>query len=228
MDDKELYETLEKYAESTRSDKSVAFKKLNEKPQEEVRRSQKRFKLQYLFAAAACMAVIVLCITLPLTLTDKSTDAPQGEEPTYCNGGELAFNMEESIDVLKEVYGIYAFYPTLELDSDNMAVNSISSYNDSTLHGALLGYCILEDVFTFIDVAIIPKTHVVQIYEDYFELTNVQQWRGFELKYEVELNADTELYDMKIYFSDEKYDYFVSVNNEVPTDAAAIMDILYQ
>ncbi len=227
MDDKELYETLEKYAESTRSDKSVAFKKLNEKPKGEVGRSRRRFKPQYLFAAAACMVVVVLCITLPLTLTDKSTDKPQGEEPTYCSDGELALNQEESIDVLKNVYGIYAFYPTLDPISNYLAVCSISSYSDSTLHGALLGYSILGDIFTFIDVAIIPKTHTVQIYEDYFKLTNVQQWRGFELKYQEELNADTELYDIKIYFSDEKYDYFVAVNNEVPTDAAAIMDILY-
>lgn len=219
MEDKELYEILKKYAESTRSDKEVAFKKLNEKPKEEVKQcTQKKFKPRYAFAIAMSLIVIVLCVTLPITLTDK----PQDMAPTFCETAEIFYNGEQSIDVLKNNYNIDAYYPSYTED----AVLSISSRKDSSLRGAFLGYSIEENI-VFIDFVIIPKTHILQMYEDYFDLPNVQQWDEYEIKSLKEYNAETERYDLQIYFSDSKYDYFVTANSDSEVGATELLDILY-
>ncbi len=221
MDDKKLYELLQKYAESTRNDRQVAFKKLNASPKEAERPTQKKFKPIYAFAIAMSLVVIVLCITLPLTLTGKQDNIVS---PRYCQSADIGYNQETSIDVLKEQYGIVAIYPNYTASS----VVSIFSYTDSNLRGALLGYVKEDDFILFVDLAIVPKNYILDIYENYFTFPDVQQWEDLALKYQQSLNSDTMFYDMKIYFADSKYDYFVSASSEQDLDVTYIMDILYK
>lgn len=227
MEGKELYEILQKYAEETRGDKDEDLKKLHEKQREQdaVRntRTKKKFKPQYIFATALCMIVIVLCIALPITLTDNTQEV----KPTYCNNGDISYNNEGSIDILLNEYHIYADYPTYITDNDSMSICSISSYSDSKLHGALLGYVIEEDVLMFIDLAIVPKTHILQPYEDYFAMPNKSNWKEREIRFINELNEETQMYCMQIYFSEGKYDYFVKVESDCEIDAIDILNLLY-
>lgn len=113
MDNKELYEILQEYADDVKAEKESAFKKLNEQPKEDVKQSRKRFKPQYAFAIAMCMVVVVLCIALPIALTDK----PHGYvEPTYCSSGEIIFGFEGNSLADIEKHHIDAYYPTLVTD----------------------------------------------------------------------------------------------------------------
>jgi len=227
MEDKELYEILHKYAEETRGDKDDDLKKLHEKQrlQEESRTSKtkKKFRPQYIFAVAMCMIVIVLCITLPITLIDKS-NVPQ---QTFCSSEDIAYNIEDSIDVLVNEYHIYAKYPTYNTDEDNISISSISSYSDSNLHGALLSYVVEEDNLLFIDLAIVPKTHIIESYEDYFEFPNNTNWDGKKVVFIKVYNEETEMFDMQIYFADEKYDYFVTVESDGEMNAIDVLNLLY-
>ncbi len=227
MEDKELYEILQKYAEETRGDKDEELKKLHEKQreQEEVRntKTKKRFKPQYIFATALCIIAIVLCIALPITLTGN----PQDAKSTYCNSGDLSYNNEGSIDALVNKYHIYADYPTYTTDKDSMAVLSISSYSDSGLHGAFLSYVIEEDALMFIDLAIVPKTHILQPYEDYFAMPNKSNWNEQEIRFINKLNEETQMFCMQIYFTEGKYDYFVKIESDCEIDAVDMLNLLY-
>lgn len=227
MEDKELYEILQDYADATRGDKEEDLKKLHEKQreQEEVKNTKttKRFKPQYIFAATVCVIVIVLCISLPIALTDN----PQEVNSTYCTSDVISLNNEGSIDVLVNKYHIYANYPTYTTTPDCMAVCSISSYIDSRLHGAFLGYVIEDDNLIFIEIAIVPKTHILQTYEKYFSLPNKSNWNGREIRFIKKLNKDTQMFDIQVYFEDDTYDYFVKVESEFEEDVFDILNLLY-
>lgn len=226
MDNKELYEILQEYADDVKAEKESAFKKLNEQPKEDVKQSRKRFKPQYAFAIAMCMVVVVLCIALPIALTDK----PHGYvEPTYCSSGEIIFGFEGNSLADIEKYHIDAYYPTLVTDKENMAVCSILSDKDTSLHGIQIGYVLEEDEdeMTFIELAIVPKTHILQIYEDYFDLQEKIKWNKYDVKYFRALNQGTLMYDMQIYFTDGKYDYFITVESDEEMDTSVLLNLLY-
>lgn len=221
MDNKELDEILQRYAESTRNDKDVAFKKLNEKPIEE-KRSNKRLKPRYIFATAICAIIIVLCIILPITLKD---DSPQNSGPRYCLSIDIVYNQENSFSDLTEKCGSGAFYPTCV--AEEVLFESISSLSDSSLHGAYIGYIIEDDIIIFADVNIIPKTHILEKYEEYFTLPDQEQWKSYSLKVKKAFNEETQLYDMQIYFADAEYDYFIFASSEEEMAAEQLLNILY-
>lgn len=227
MEDKELYEILQDYADATRGDKDEDLKKLHEKQREqeavERTKSKKRFKPQYVFAVAMCMIVIGLCISLPIALTDNT----QKPIPGYCSTGEIALNNEGSIDVLVNKYHIYADYPTYTTDPDCMAVCSLSSYSDCSLHGAFLGYVIEDDNLIMIEVTIIPKPHILYTYEKYFALPNKSDWNGREIRFINKPNKDTKMYDIQVYFEDDNYDYFVKAECLFEEDVFDILNLLY-
>lgn len=220
MDDKELYEILKKYAEDTKCEKESAFEKLREESQEEVRRPRKRFKPRYVFAAAICVIVIVLCIALPITLIDKPQDAI---EPTYCESIDIEYRMEDSLSVVVNNYHINALFPSNDADS----VVSISSKIDSSLHGVQLGYVIEKNGMIFIELTIIPKTHILRSYENYISLQNELKWEIYNIKFSKEYDEETLMNNMKIYFNDGKYDYFIAVESDEEIEPTNILDILY-
>ena len=218
MDNKELDEVLQRYAESTRNDKDVAFKKLNEMPKEDYR-PKKILKPRYIFASAICAIVIVLCIVLPITLTTDET--PHDNGPRYCQSIDIVYNQENSLSGLIEG----AYCPTNVIDG--MSIMSITSSTDSTLHGARLSFYIFEEVIVDINFAIVPKTHILQTYENYFNLPNQEQWEEYIIKFNKSFNAEIETYDMCIYFADSKYDYFISASSDEELGASELLNMLY-
>lgn len=227
MEDKELYEILQDYADATRGDKDEDLKKLHEKQREQEAvehiKTKKRFKPQYVFAVVMCMIVIVLCISLPIALTDN----PQEKTPTYCGIGDFSIKYEGSIEVLVDKYHIYADYPTYTTDPDCMAICSISSNSDCSLHGAFLGYVIEDDNLISIEVTIIPKPHILYTYEKYFALPNKSDWNGREIRFINKLNKYTEMFDIQVYFEDDNYDYFVKAECLLEEDVFDILNLLY-
>ena len=222
MDNKELNEILQEYAKSTQLDKDIAFKKLNEKPQPE-KRTKKRFKPQYVLSiVAVCVIAVVLCTVLPLTLTN---DSPQNNGPTFCDMVNIDYRKVENISYLKNEYHIDAFYPDREFDGTSFF--SIYSLTDSTLAGAKIEYVIFEDSLIFTDLVIIPKTHILEDYQNYFAFENEQKWGEYDLKYNKADSEDTLYINMQIYFTDGKYDYFVDVNSDEELEPTELLNIIY-
>ena len=225
MDDKELYEILQKYSEDIKSEKESAFKKLNEQHKGVVKPSRKRFKFQYAFAIAMCMIVIVLCIALPITLTENSQEVVA---PTYCTSGEIIYNQEDNLTVLIDKYHIDAYYPTYVISAEEMSICSIQSKTDASLHGALISYVIEDnDELISIDVAIVPKTHILQSYEKYFSMQDKSKWNGYDVKSFKEYNEETLMYEMQLYFTDGKYDYFIAVDSDMEIETLDLLNLLY-
>lgn len=217
MTDKELDEILQKYAESTRNSKEVAFKKLNEKPVPE-RKHTKKFKPQHIFAVAVCVVVLVLTITLPLTLVNKSS----GNSLTYFDNSELTYKGVENVSILKNEYNINAYYPM----SKEISADLISSKNN-ILRGATINYVFTGNYLTLIELSIIPNNCRIKTYEKFFELNSKQQWKEYEIRSYKEYNEKNRTYDYKVYFTDGTYDYFVTGNTTSDIDATELLDILY-
>lgn len=217
MDNKELYEILQDYAVSTRNDKEIVFKKLN---RSQKRVKQNRHKPQYIFAGLMCTIVLVLSIALPIALVDTTQN---NNQTTYCSTDDLIFNSEESLDILINDYKINAKYPSYEA----VMISSISAQNSSAFKGALLGYLIFDDTMLDIDLAIVPKTHILQIYEDYFIMQNTIAWDEYEVKFSVEKTTDFE-YKLQIYFTDDKYDYFVTSKSDIEIEPHILLNLLYE
>ena len=225
MDDKELYEILQKYADDVKGEKESALKKLNEQPNEEVKQPHKRFKQQFALAIAMCMIVIVLCIALPITLIDNSQEVVY---PTYCSSGEIIYAQEDNLTEFINKYEMDAHYPTFTMSTEEMSVCSILSKKDASLHGVQISYVIEEDdEMIFIDFAIVPRTHILQTYENYFSLQGKLKWNGYDVKSFKEYNEETLMYDMQIYFTDEIYDYFISAESDEEMDTADLLNLLY-
>lgn len=225
MDDKELYEILQKYAGNIKGEKESAFKKLNKQANEDVKLPRKRFKPQYVFAVAMCIIVIVLCIALPITLIDNSSNVI---EPTYCESNDITYSLENNLSEIINKYHIDAYYPTYLADTEDMMIASILSNKDESLHGVQISYIIEEnDEMIFIDFAIVPTTHILQTYEDYFSLQNQLKWKDYDIKYFKEYNEETLMYDMQIYFTDGKYDYFINVESDEEMNTSELLNFLY-
>ncbi|MDE5601801.1 MAG: hypothetical protein K2J16_04815 [Clostridia bacterium] len=222
MDNKELDEILQNYAKSTQPDMDIAFKKLNEKPQPE-KRPKKRFKPQYALSIAVCVIAVVLCTVLPLTLT--KADSPQNSEPTYCERVNIDYNIEEDISVFKTKYNIDAYYPNIEFGGTTY--NSISSQTDSSFAGAKIVYSIFDENVIFVELVIIPKTHILEEYEHYFDLDDEQKWRGYDLKYNKEDCNEMLFYGTLIYFTDGTYDYFLAIDCDRDLGAGELLDMIY-
>lgn len=230
MDDKELYDILKESGDDIKREKDTALKKLNEMPQEEVKRSKLSVKPQIWYILSACLIALVLCIALPISLTSTtfSTNNEQNVEPTYTYPGDVMYNLEDGISTLKDKYGINALFPTFKTEDPGfMSCMFLSSRKDDTLKGATLGYVIDDDKYLDISLTIIPKTHIVDTYKVYFELPNEQQWREFNIKYGQSQNDVTAFYDTKIYYADSKYDYFVKVESDVMISVVDLLDMLY-
>lgn len=217
MDNKELYEILQDYAESTRNDKDRAFKKLNEQPKQPSR-AKNRSKSQIAFASMMCSVILALCIALPITFTTENA-----AEITYCAIEDLIYENEEDISVFQNQYNINAMYPKREA----VLIKSISSISDSNFKGVLLGYFEFEETVIDIELAIVPKTYMLQIYESYFEFENSAQWGEYKIIYKTVMNPKTGSYDMKIYFTDGQYDYFITAQSDGEIAPTNLLNILY-
>lgn len=222
MDNKELDEILQSYAKATQPDKEIAFKKLNEKPQPE-KRPKKRFKLQYALSLAVFVIAVVLCTVLPLTLT--KADSPQNSEPTYCERVHIDYHKVEDISILKNDYNINAYYPNAEYEG--ATCSSITSQTDSSFVGAKIMYSIFDEDVLFVELVIIPKTHILEEYEHYFTLEDEQKWRGYNVKYFKEDCNEMLFYGTMIYFADSKYDYFLAIDCDRDLGVGELLDMVY-
>lgn len=217
MDNKELYEILQDYAESTRNDKDRAFKKLNEQPKQPSR-AKSRSKSQIIFASMMCSVILALCIALPITFTTENA-----AEITYCAIEDLVYEDEVDIAIFQNQYNLNAMYPKREA----VLIRSISSISDPNFKCALLGYFEFVEVMIDIDLTIVPKTHILQVYEKYFKLENSVQWEEYKIIYETVMNPKTGSYDMKIYFTDGSYDYFITAQSDGEIAPTNLLNILY-
>ena len=166
MNDREFNEIMQKYVQSTRPNKDIALKKLNQMP-ESNNRPRKRIKPQFICAAVMCSIILVLCIALPVTLIDNSP-----ARSVYYGIDDTSLNMVESIDVLKNEFRVDAKYPNVNAD----VVYSVSSNKSNLIIGALLEFWVFDVKVFNAEFVVVPKSYILEKYENYFDSSVSQQW----------------------------------------------------
>lgn len=209
---------MHKYVESTKLDKDIAFKKLKNNS-ESIKKTQIKYKPKIAFAAMLCTIIVVLSITLPLTLIKDYEDITK-----YYGSDDIFYCDVEDENVLINDYGIKAYFPKVKAD----IVNIISSSSDGILNGAVLEYFVYDKIVFNAEFVTISKNCILQKYDSYFNHTNLQKWKNFELKYMSLYNINTFFYNISIHFTDGSYNYFLTVESEEDLQPNEILDFLYK
>ena len=218
MNDKEFDEIMQKYVESTRPNKDIALKKLNQKPDSE-KRTHKKLKPQFICAAVMCSIILALCIALPITLIDSTSNGLR-----HYSVEDVSFKIVENIDVVKNEYGITVKYPTVKPD----VVYSVSTNEDNFVIGVMLELWVFDVKIFNAEFVAVSKSHILDKYEKFFNFSILQQWSGYTLSSYKTYDFETLYYSKEIYFSDNKYDYFLTIQSEEDLQVTEIMDILYR
>lgn len=218
MNDREFDEIMHKYVESTKLDKDIAFKKLNNH-KESIEKTQIKYKSKIAFAAMICTIIIVLSISLPISLINDNNDISK-----YYSSDDITFSIVENENVLVNEYNIKAYLPKAKAD----VVYAISSNSDGILNGAVLHFYIFDIKVFNVEFIAISKNCILQNYDKYFDYTTVQKWNDFNLRYLISYDIDTQYYIIKFYFTDGAYNYFLTVESEEDLQPNEILDFLYK
>lgn len=224
MEDKKFNEILQDYAQSEKTSSDRAFAKLK---RENARvPKKKQFKPLFLYAATLTLIIVTLCVALPLAF-QKQNSLPQGGEDTttYFNDNEVTFNVEENLLILKQKYEITAMFPFF--DEESASIFSITAQNHKTLKGAQIGFVVDADHFLKVKFVTIPKEFMLKSYKEYLELPQQTNWRDYAVKSSVEYKEKEKSYLTKLYFVDDKYNYFLSVESDNQTSVTEILKMLY-
>lgn len=232
MDDKELYDILNGYAESTKNDKVVAFSKFNRQPKP-ARKVRKIDSPHIAFVSAMCVVCLILCIILPLNMPQN----PEKIDPGFCSDGEYILNAEgQNTQVLDDKFNLFAHYPNptfpTSMPDKYFEVLSVrSSNNREVVIGAYIGYGCLDmnesgsDFFIDINVTILSKPHCYPKHKNFGKLPNVQQWQDYQIRYAIKFNDLLQQYETSVYFADGAYNYFIDASCSEEMD---IIDFLNQ
>ncbi len=218
MNDREFDEIMHKYVESTKLDKDIAFKKLNNN-QESIKKTQIKYKSRIAFAAMICTIIIVLSISLPITLINDNKDISK-----YYSSEDITFSIVANENVLINEYNIRAYFPKVRAD----VAYTISSNSDGFLNGAALEYFVYDDIVFNAKFIAISKYCILQNYDKYFDYSNVDKWNNFNIQYLTLHNINTFYYNINIYFTDGSYNYFLTVESEEDLQPNEILDFLYK
>ncbi len=238
MDDRELDNILKNYAESTRNDKDVALKRLKRQPKTD-RAIFKRIHLRNAFAMAMCVACIVLCVVLPIALSNTQTEGPE-VEMSYCDDEDFYISKEgHTPQILDEKYKMYAHYPNpMHPDFVNNIYYEVVSlrpkhFNENWI-GATIGFggYVLQDgdFCTFsvdVELTILTKPLCFWDHRNYAKMSNIEQWKGYEVRYEKGRTQGLGLYELRIYFTDDKYGYFVKAESTEDMSVIEFLDQYY-
>lgn len=142
----------------------------------------------------------------------------------YYGSDDIFYCDVEDENVLINDYGIKAYFPKVKAD----IVNIISSSSDGILNGAVLEYFVYDKIVFNAEFVTISKNCILQKYDSYFNHTNLQKWKNFELKYMSLYNINTFFYNISIHFTDGSYNYFLTVESEEDLQPNEILDFLYK
>lgn len=232
MDDKELYDILNRYAESTKNDKELALSKFK-RQQKPARKVHKIDGPRVSFASAMCVVCLILCIVLPLNMPQN----PQKVDPSFCSDGSYIVNSEgQNTQVLDDKFHIFAHYPnptfpTIVPDKYFEVFTVRLSNNREEPIGAYIGYGCLDmdeggsDFFIDINVTILSKPHCYPKHKNFDKLPNTQQWQDYQIRYAIKFNDQLQQYETSVYFADGAYNYFIDASSSEQKD---VIDFLNQ
>ncbi len=225
MDNKKFNEIMREYAKSEKSSSSKALSKL-EREEKRTRKSSSKHR-GFVFACTAMMTAIVLmlCITLPIVLNKKSSGDGETPQTTYCTTGDLSFSFEDSIDVLKNVYGVNAIYPTFE--ANITAISSITSNNYQGLKGCKIFYEMSDDSYFIVEFVAINKDYIVNTYAHYHDLGEQAEWRDMTVKFDLTYDEEIVAYINTVYFSDSNYNYYIRTESDEEISAIDLLDLMF-
>lgn len=225
MDNKEFNEIMHEYAKSEKSPSNKALSKLVREDRKTSKNSRKQRGAVFACAAILTVIVLTLSITLPIVLNKK--DSGDGETPqtTYCTTEDLSFNLEDSIDVLKNVYGVNAIYPTF--DANITAISSITSTKYQDLRGCRIYYDASDKSYLLVDFVAIKKDYIVNTYSHYHDLDKQVEWHNMAVKYDLTYDEEIETYINTVYFSDNDYNYYIRTESDDEISATELLELLY-
>lgn len=225
MDNKKFNEIMHEYAKSEKSSSSKALSKLKREGKR-IRKSINKHR-GFAFACTAMMAIIVLtlCITLPIVLNKKSSGVDEAPQTTYCAADDLILSFVNSIDDLKNEYGINVLYPSF--DENITAVSLITSEKYQGLKGCKINYEYFDDMYLLVDFVAIKSDYVVNTYSQYHDLNQQVEWKDTIVKYDSTYDEEIESFISIAFFTDNKYNYYIRIESDDEISITELLDLMF-
>lgn len=225
MDNKEFNEIMHEYVKTEKSPSNNALSKLVREERKTSKNSGKQRRAVFACAAILTVIVLTLSITLPIVLNKKDSGEVETPQTTYCTTDDLSFSLEDSIDVLKNVYGVNAMYPTFDADITSVLLVSSSKYQG--LNGCKINYVAIGDVYLEVDFIAIKRDYIVNTYSHYHDFDKKAEWRDIAVKYELTYDEEIEVYINTVYFSDNDYNYYIRTESDDEISAIDLLDLMF-
>lgn len=216
---------MHEYAKSEKSSSSKALSKLKREGKR-IRKSSNKHR-GFAFACTAMMAIIVLtlCITLPIVLNKKSSGVDEAPQTTYCAADDLILSFVNSIDDLKNEYGINVLYPSF--DENITAVSLITSEKYQGLKGCKINYEYFDDMYLLVDFVAIKSDYVVNTYSQYHDLNQQVEWKDTIVKYDSTYDEEIESFISIAFFTDNKYNYYIRIESDDEISITELLDLMF-
>lgn len=225
MDNKQFNEIMREYAKSEKSPSNKAFSKLVREERKTSKNSGKQHRIVFACAAILTVIVLTLSITLPIVLNKKDSGEVETPQTTYCTTDDLSFRLEDSIDVLKNVYGVNAMYPTFDADITSVLLVSSSKYQG--LNGCKINYVAIGDVYLEVDFIAIKRDYIVNTYSHYHDLDKQVEWHDMAVKYDLTYDEESGVYINTVYFLDNDYNYYIRTESDDEISAIDLLDLMF-
>jgi len=226
MDDKKFDEIMHKYVSGKTRGMEADFSKFNERKEEKI---IKKHKNKLLWAAASCVAVIaiVLSIVLPVTLTSsqESGDDTQTSNIQYLEEQEVALREVAAKDDIALKYNITASLPAIKAQGAIYCI-LLNKANDNII-GAFIDLSIFDENFDFVNMHIVSQNTVWNMLVDYESLAFESSWNDSNVKFLVEHDEESGSNYIRIFFVMDGYKYYLNAQYYGELNVEEILDLIF-
>lgn len=218
MDDNRFNKIMEDYVSSTSNEMDIDLKKLPERP-------KKNKNLFYKIVLSSSVAVVaLLLIILPIYFLNTEQEQPI-DETRYYDSNSVDLQAVEDIAQLGD-FGIKEYIESQISVQPSVYVYTLTEEQSKVL-GAHFRYNVFDYDFERITIDVIQKQNKLQEFALYENFTDTEKWNGIKAKFRVKYDDMKEIYNTQIYFSDNKYDYFIEAEHYDQLEPSIILDYIY-
>lgn len=217
-------EVMQDYVQSIGCDVNKDFAKLD--LDKFTNKSVKKKKLPvYAWAsiATACIIVLVLSISLPLTLIDRNIETPNEPTVFYYNIEDVNKGKINSLSDTYEILSTEIYLPRVE--SVDSTVYNLNVDNSSI--GVSFDLLIFDELIDSVACYILYSNVEITLLTDYNNLANKVEWNTKEVQYAVKERTDLFSYEYMFKFEANGYTHYYSVISGVEVEIGELLDWMF-
>lgn len=216
MDDKEFDKIIQKYKSTTVRGKDFDLQKVNYQEKSSINSARLISKI----AITSILGIMLIVLIVSAIIFPKVFRQEESEQlHYYSNNGDIKFEMINDTTDMDSI-----IMPQID---NKASYQLISRVEDDYVLGVQIDYFIYDEVFDDITIYSMKKNHLLLIMEEYLHFQDSIVWNDFKVTYKTSYNIDWYRYETKIFFSDDKYNYFIIINYYEELEINQLLEFIY-